>query len=146
MEHNDDIHCLAIDPTGRFCATGQIGPKPLLCVWDNQSMECVARMQGVLLKGIMGVAFSADGKLLAASAFDDDHCIAIYEWQTKLKPGEARKPIASGKGTKANILSLGFNLQGNQLVATAVKEVNFYSFDGGLIKGKKGTGWNASSP
>jgi hypothetical protein len=22
MDHNDDIHCLALDPTGRFCATG----------------------------------------------------------------------------------------------------------------------------
>lgn len=21
-EHNDDIHCLALDPTGKFCATG----------------------------------------------------------------------------------------------------------------------------
>lgn len=51
------------------------------------------------------------------------------------------KPIASGKGSKANILSLGFNPAGNQLVATAVKEVSFFTFDGGVVKGKKGTGW-----
>lgn len=44
MEHNDDIHCLAIDPTGKFCATGQIGPKPWLCIWNNETMECVARI------------------------------------------------------------------------------------------------------
>lgn len=29
------------------------------------------------------------------------------------------------------------------LVSTAVKEVNFYTFVNGVIKGKKGTGWNA---
>jgi hypothetical protein len=99
-----------------------------------------------LLKGIKTVAFSADGKYLAASAFDEDHTIAIYDWKVKLKPGEAYKPIASGKGTRANILSLGFNPAGNMLIATAVKEVNFFTFDGGIIKGKKGTGWNANTP
>lgn len=104
-------------------------------------MECVARIQGTLLKGIKTIAFSPDGKMLAASAFDDDHSIAVYNWSAKLKPGETIKPIASGKGTRANILSLGFNPQGIQLVATAVKEVVFFTFDGGLVKGKKGTGW-----
>lgn len=104
-------------------------------------MECVARIQGVLLKGIKNLAFSPNGKYLAGSAFDDDHTIAIYDWQSKPKTGEALKPIASGKGTRANILSLGFNPTSDQLVATCVKEVNFFTFDGGLIKGKKGTGW-----
>lgn len=73
-------------------------------------MECVARIQGVLLKGIKCVAFSPNGKYLAGSAFDDDHTIAIYDWSAKLKPEETLKPIASGKGTRANILSLGFNI------------------------------------
>lgn len=113
MEHNDDIHCLAVDPTGVFAATGQIGPKPWLCVWNTETMECVSRMQGVLLKGIKCVAFSPNGQYLAASAFDDDHTIAIYDWAAKPKTGEALKPIASGKGTRANILSLGFNTTGD---------------------------------
>ena len=107
-------------------------------------MQCVTRLQGVLLKGIKCVAFSPDGKHLAASAFDDDHTIAIYDWNNKpTKPGEQHKPITSGKGTKANILSLGFNPAGTELVATCVKEVNFYTFAGGLLKAKKGTGWGA---
>jgi uncharacterized protein YjiK len=52
-----------------------------------------------------------------------------------MKPGQTYKPIASGKGSKANILSLAFNPQGNTLVATCVKEVNFFTFEGGVIKG-----------
>lgn len=96
----------------------------------------------MLLKGIKTVAFSPDGTLLAASAFDDDHTIAVYKWQDKpKKAGELHKPIASGKGTRANIFSLGFSTDGKTLVATCVKEVNFYTFEGGLLKGKKGTGW-----
>jgi echinoderm microtubule-associated protein-like 6 len=132
---------MAIDPSGKFCATGQIGPKPQILIWDNSTMEQVARIQGTLLKGIKNLCFSKDGKYLAASAFDDDHSIAVYQWNAKLKPGETLKPVASGKGSRANILSLAFNPAGNQLVATAVKEVGFYTFDGGIVKGKKGTGW-----
>jgi len=112
-------------------------------VWNTTSMECVARMQGVLLKGIKNLAFSPNGKLLAASAFDDDHTIAIYDWSSKPKAGEALKPVASGKGTRANILSLGFNTTNDQLVATCVKEVNFFTFANGIVTGKKGTGWTA---
>jgi microtubule-associated protein-like 6 len=81
-----------------------------------------------LTKGIKNIAFSSDGKFLAASAFDDDHSIAVYQWNAKLKPGETCKPLASGKGTRANILSLGFNPQNNQIIATAVKEVVFFTF------------------
>lgn len=76
-------------------------------------MQVVVRIQGPLTKGIKCVAFSNDGKYLAASAFDDDHNIAIYEWNKKLKAGEVIKPLASGKGTRANILSLGFNSTGD---------------------------------
>jgi len=49
--------------------------------------------------------------------------------------------LASGKGTRANILSLGFSPDNSTVVATCVKEVSFFTFQGGLIKGKKGTGW-----
>ena len=38
MDHTDDIHSLAMHPDGRTCATGQIGPKPRLCIWDNVTM------------------------------------------------------------------------------------------------------------
>jgi WD40 repeat protein len=43
-------------------------------------MDCILRIHGPLLKGIKNLAFSPDGKFLAASAMDDDHTIAIYDW------------------------------------------------------------------
>jgi len=45
------------------------------------------------------------------------------------------KPLAHGKGTKASILSLGFNPSNDQVIATCVKEVQFFSFANGIIKG-----------
>jgi microtubule-associated protein-like 6 len=141
-QHNDDLHCLAIDPTGQFCATGQIGAKPQIIVWNNSTMEVVARLQGTLTKGIKNLAFSPDGNLLAASAFDDDHSIAVYQWKatTGLKPGMTLKPISTGKGTRAQILSLGFSPDSKTLIGTAVKEIDFFSFDTVTIKARKGTG------
>ena len=103
-------------------------------------MEVVSRIQGPLLKGIKNLCFSRDGQLLAASAFDDDHSIAVYNWKQALKPGQTIKPVATGKGSRSQILSLSFNPPGNMLVGTAVKEVLFITFDQGLIKAKKGTG------
>jgi len=146
IEHNDDILCMAIDPSGKYCATGQLGPKPLIAIWDNDTMEVKQRIQGPLLKGIKSLAFSPDGKYLAASAFDDDHCIAVYAgWNAPMKPGQVLKPLATGKGTRANIMSLGFNPESNQLVATCMKEVNFFAFNGGILKGKKGTGLDVNA-
>jgi len=145
MEHNDDILCIALDPTGKFAATGQIGPKPWIFVWDVTTMECLARITGTLTKGIKTIAFSNDGKLLAATAMDDEHNVAVYEWAAKPKQGQGLAPIAAGKGTRANILSLGFTPDNSQLVATCVKEVDFFTFAGGVIKSKKGTGWGTGA-
>lgn len=72
---------------------------------------------------------------------DDDHSVAIYEWNAPLKPGQAIKPVAFGKGTRANILSLGFSPDAQKVVATCVKEVNFFTYAGGVLKGTKGVGW-----
>jgi hypothetical protein len=104
-------------------------------------MECVARIQGSLFKGIKTLAFSNNGKYLAATALDDYHCVAVYEWNAPLKAGQSIKPIATGKGTRANILSLGFNSADDMIVATCIKEVCFITFNNGVIKCSKGSGW-----
>ena len=140
-EHNDDIHCLAVHPTKPIVATGQIGRRPRLCVWDYSSKECIMRVTAPLTMGIKTLAFSPDGKYLAASALDDKHEVAVWDWEAPSKAGQPHAPIAHGNGSRANILSLGFNPASNQIIATCVKEVVFMSFSGGVIKGKKGSGW-----
>ena len=91
------------------------------------------------------MAFSADGRYLAASAMDDDQMMAVYDWKVPPKKGKALAPIAHGKSTRAKILSLGFNAAGDQVIATCVKEVSFFSFANGAIKGQKGTGWGRTA-
>ena len=61
LEHDDDITCLAVDPKGQYAATGQIGEKPWIIVWDTITMEVMARYNAPLTKGIKNIEFSPNG-------------------------------------------------------------------------------------
>lgn len=145
IQHTDDITCL--DMYENLVATGQVGAKPMVCVWDCNTREAKAIFQGDLQKGIAQVTFSNNGKKLAAIANDDDHTIAIYDLEKFLNPSyDKRKSktdgsIIVGKGPKAGVLDARFDPNDQLLILSCVKEINFVSFDGGLIKCVKGTGW-----
>jgi len=120
--HKDDIMSFALHPDGEIVATGEIGPKPLISVWNIETMEMITSFNGPLKKGISQLAFSPSGKLLAAGAMDDDHCVAIWDWEkneASLK-SKGKKPslVASGKGGRNPFHSMVFNPDESELVAT----------------------------
>ena len=83
-----------------------------------------------LTKGIAHVAFSQCGNYLGATDMSDDHSVAIYQI-IKLTGNMIKlTEIAKGKGPKAGIMSIGFNPKADTLVATCVKEVNFFTWQG----------------
>ena len=59
VKHDDDITALALHPSdGVTVATGQIGPKPMICVWNSNTMQCIKKFKGHLKRGIACLAFS----------------------------------------------------------------------------------------
>ena len=56
-----------------------MGHKPLINIWDVETMKSVAIIVGDLQKNIGHIAFSKNGKYLAATSMDDVHTIAIYD-------------------------------------------------------------------
>ena len=52
------------------------------------------------------MAFSHNGKYIAACGMDDDHTIAIFDWRNN-------KCVASGKGPKSEVWSMSFNSEDN---------------------------------
>lgn len=83
MEHNDDISCMDVysDPGKQFSlvASGQFGTTPLICVWQLPEICLKVGLRGLLQDGIQALCFNSTGKWLAASANDENHCIAIYD-------------------------------------------------------------------
>lgn len=69
---------IAFSKDGRLIATGEIGPKPSIYIWDGITMQEMFCLKGKLLKGIENLAFSPSGQTLVAVAIDDDHCVAAY--------------------------------------------------------------------
>jgi hypothetical protein len=74
----------------------------------------------------------------------DDHNIAIFDCQVKLKPGVAWAPVATGRGCRAVIMSLGWNATNDVVIATCVKAVVFFTFSHGKIVSKNGTGFGTT--
>lgn len=60
-------------------ATGELGPKPFIFVWDSETLEVTNQWKGAILKGIAALAFSPSGKKLVAAAIDDDHYIGVFD-------------------------------------------------------------------
>ena len=82
MEHQDDISCL--DVCGDLAATGEVGSKPMVALWNTKEKE------GGFLKGDMtlskelthsvgNICISKSKKYLAVNCNDEDHKIVIYD-------------------------------------------------------------------
>jgi len=61
--HTDDIMALGISPDRKLVVTGSLGSRPLICVWDSDSMEILATTKlGRNTRAVSSIRFSKDGK------------------------------------------------------------------------------------
>ena len=51
-EHFDDITALAIHPSKKIVATGEVGPYPLISIWDVDTCQALVHIREPLQKGI----------------------------------------------------------------------------------------------
>jgi len=68
-------------------ATGQLGAKPYIFVWDTNTLQPLCTFKGALTKGISSIAFSSSGDKLCAAAIDNYHEIAVFDITAKSKMG-----------------------------------------------------------
>ena len=135
-EHTDDIVCLAVHPTENIVATGQLGKKPIIVVWDVVKQKTLQVLTGFHKRAVRLLAFSTHdgGRHLASIGDDNEHSIAIYRW-------EQNSLVASSKGDKATNLALCFNPSAEKAVTFAecgVKHINFWTMQGRNLDKKKG--------
>lgn len=99
--HGDDITCL--DTWKNLVVTGEMGRRPLIAVWDSETMQVVCSTSKPLEKSISNVAFSPSGKFIAATSMSDNHEIAVYQL-TK----DGLVMVATGNGPRSPIFALKF--------------------------------------
>jgi len=84
LEHDDDIVSMAIHPDRRTVATGQVGKDPAVIVWDTGTCESLATLQqGDGNRGVGALAFTPDGKRLAAVCTDNNHTLYLWDWSRR---------------------------------------------------------------
>lgn len=69
---------------GVTMATGEVGAKPAIYIWNGESLNILQSYKGVIQKGVSNLAFSPSGSVLVASAIDDDHYIAVLQVKTNM--------------------------------------------------------------
>ena len=130
-EHNDDITCLDLNLNRGIVATGEMGKKPSLVIWDASTLETKAVFAKKLERSIANVTISPSGKLVAASSMSDKHEIAVYD----IASGSL---VAFGQGPRSVIYAIKFNSSEDEVVCACQKEVVFSRFKSGKIENKKG--------
>ena len=104
-KHIDDITAFDLHPDDETVATGEIGPKPSIYVWNSTTLEVKCQFKAVITKGIAALAFSPSGKRLVAAAIDDDHWVAVMDVTG------TGSVIAKVKGGKDVMISVAFNTE-----------------------------------
>jgi WD40 repeat protein len=131
--HDDDITALAVHPNKQYVATGQVGKDPLICVWEVKDCSLLAKFRlGKDTRAVKCLGFSKDGRYLAAVGDDNDHTVAVWEWE------DSHKVASIPSGAEA-ILDLNFCSTKEGTFATVGKRgVSFWTIAGKSLTCKKG--------
>jgi len=131
--HDDDITALAVHPSKKIVATGQVGKDPLICVWSAEDCSLITKFKlGKDTRAVKCLGFSNNGKYLAAVGDDNDHTVAVWEWET------AHKVASIPSGAEA-ILDLNFCSTKNEVFATVGKRgVSFWTIGSNTLTCKRG--------
>ena len=119
MAHSDDVISVAVHPEGTYVATGQVGVRPSIVVWDAETGETVQILYGFHRRAVCQLDFSPDGEMLASVGQDDDHSIAVYRWADGSCCGKSQ-------GGQNKVLGIKFAPDSRSLVQVGVQHIKFW--------------------
>jgi microtubule-associated protein-like 6 len=130
--HDDDVMCVAYHAGRNLVATGQVGKKPKLCVWDASTMTPVATFEGMHTRAVVAVAFSKSGNLVFSVGLDDEHCVAVHNLSSQALVGKDKGGVDRIFGVE------GSSTNEEEFVTVGKSHVVFWECAGGTLSKKKG--------
>lgn len=80
--HTSEVSCLAGHPDGELLASGELGKRPAIHVWDSGKLEAVAVLRGLHRRGLGCLSFSPSGKYLASVGDGPANALlVVYDWR-----------------------------------------------------------------
>lgn len=83
-EHVDLVTCLKLFhglDGSTTVASGEVGQRPSILVWDLDSRRVLATLRGFHRNGVSQVDFSPDRSRLCSLGMDLYRCVAVYDWR-----------------------------------------------------------------
>jgi len=137
--HDNDIVCLSISPDRKYVATGQVGVKPVLNIWDAETGEfrCKYEMTEKNTRAIVCCSWSLDGRYVAFADKSEKYNVYVVESSTG-------KLVQSDSNKNQQISDIGWSKKPGDLsfAMCGVKNIGFWTIGGKI---KKGTGHGARS-
>jgi WD40 repeat protein len=122
-DHADNITALDCHRASGMVASGDRGELPVIRVWNPSTMETHSVLEGFHRRGIVHVAFSPDGTLLATAGMDNFHTVAVYDWACKTV-------VSHTRGLQMKSFHLDFAPNGTQIIQCGNEMVRFWDLDG----------------
>ena len=129
--HSDDILCMSLHPDMDLIATGQVGRDPVVCIWSTKTHEMISELRGYHQRAVTSLSFDATGKFLVTVGLDDEHSIAVYDWENK-------KVLANSKGDTRRIFGCAYNPHDGRIVTVGESHIKFWIMENGYLNGKNG--------
>eukprot|EP00741_Cyanophora_paradoxa_P020673 tig00021289_g19954.t1 len=131
--HDNNILSLALHPDGHTIATGQVGRKAPINIWDARIPEKpIATLQGHQ-RGVPCLSFSRDGAHLVSVGLDDNHMVIVWDWKAKKKLGE-------NKGGPDRVFNVDCSPHADgEFITTGAKHIKFWSGGPARPAGKLGS-------
>lgn len=104
MAHCDEVICCDVHIGLGIGVSSHKGAGNIeACVWNTKTGDIVSRLNCGIVNGVSAVAFSPNGKLVAAACQDYDHTVKLFNWST----GQLLSSYSVGKN---KVLSMAFSL------------------------------------
>ena len=113
-----------LSPDCTKAATGEVGAKPFVYVWDVKTRKVLNVFRGVLKMGIELLQFSKSGLKLVAVDDTEDHAIIVYDLTDQISIGGST--ILESQGGKDQLLELRW-VDENQFATVGPKHFKLWT-------------------